>query len=258
MNNLKKQGEEELKRALLMMKYDNRKTLTENVEVVSEEIPAYPAPKEEPIVKQDSNFSSGIKTAQEYAENSSETIETSLGVKEIPNGFTEDSFEDIRREVSDDEGLVDSLDALGGMVGASLSDGDRSLVTQFINGAKGRCFKNNLDNLYYPKIEGMRYVYNVDEDGETLYGEIIDPPGYNTSSITFWSQKTASEMVKRYQEWLDVMDETEANVDDDGKPTVTTTTQPTPEPTPPPKPKNNPYKDIEWEDDDSDDSKIEG
>lgn len=258
MNNLKKQGEEELKRALLMMKYDNRKTLTENVEVVSEEIPAYPAPKDEPIVKQDSNFSSGIKTAQEYAENASESVDTSLGLKNIPNGFTEDSFEDVKREVSDDEGLVDSLDAGRGMIGVSLSDEDMSLITQFINGAKGRCFKNRFDNLYYPKIEGMRYVYNVDEDGETLYGEIVDPPGYNTSNVTFWSQKTAAEMVKRYQEWLDVMDETEANVDDEGKPTVTTTAQPTPEPTPPPKPKNNPYKDIEWEDDDSDDSKIEG
>lgn len=34
MDNKRKIGEEELKRALLMMKYDNRKTLTENVEVV--------------------------------------------------------------------------------------------------------------------------------------------------------------------------------------------------------------------------------
>ena len=32
MDNKRKIGEEELKRALLMMKYDSRKTLTENVE----------------------------------------------------------------------------------------------------------------------------------------------------------------------------------------------------------------------------------
>jgi hypothetical protein len=252
MDNFKKQGEEELKRALLMMKYDNRKTLTENldkVKLMSEEIPAYPAPKPDPIVPASNDRSnSGVKTAQEYAENSSETIDTSLGLKQIPQGFSEDSFDAVRNEVSSDEGLVDALDSGSSfgfqMVGVSMSDEDMGLVTQFINGAKGRCFKNPYDNLYYPKIEGMRYVYNVDEDGETLYGEIADPPGYNTASVTFWSQKTTTEMVKRYQEWLDVMDETQANVDDEGKPTQTSTQQPTPEPTQTPKPKTNPYRDI--------------
>jgi len=265
MNNIKKQGEEELKRALLMMKYDNRKTLTENVEVVSEEIPAYPAPKDELTVNQGSNFSSGNKTAQEYAENDSETVETSLGVKQIPRGFSEDSFDTIRNEVTGDEGLVDALDLGIGWnspMDLSLDVKDQTLISQFINGAKGRCFKNPYDGLYYPKIEGLRYLYNLDEDGETLYGEIKDPPGYNNTNMQLWSQKTNAEMVQRYQEWLDVMDETQANVDDDGKPTPTktgeTTPAPTTEPTPPPKPKNNPYKDIEWEDDDSDDSKIEG
>jgi hypothetical protein len=41
MDNLKKQGEEELKRALLMMKYDSKKTLTENVQEVNEQSTDY-------------------------------------------------------------------------------------------------------------------------------------------------------------------------------------------------------------------------
>jgi hypothetical protein len=246
MDNIKKQGEEELKRALLMMKYDNRKTLTENldkVKLMSEEIPAYPAPKEDPIVS--TTQESSIKNSQEYAENSSETIDTSLGLKQIPQGFSEDSFDTIKNEVTGDEGLVDALDLGIGWNSPrdlSLSSNDTILISQFINGAKGRCFKNPYDSLYYPKIEGLRYLYNIDEDNETLYGEIKNPPGYNNTNIQLWSQKTMAEMVSRYQEWLDVMDDTQANVDDDGKPTGNQ--QPTPEPTPPPKPKNNPYRDI--------------
>jgi len=250
MNNIKKQGEEELKRALLMMKYDNRKTLTENVEVISEEIPAYPAPKDEPVVK--SSVTMG--TAQEYAENNSKSINTLLGLKEIPKGFSEDDASEVQQEVMKDNGLVDALDQ--NPLGFGLGEEDLQFVSQTIKGSKGRCFKNKLDGLYYPKIEGLRYFYSVDEDDESLYGEIKDPRGFDYAETGLWSQSTTAEMVQRYQEWLDVMDDTQANVEDEGKPTGNQ--QPTPEPTPPPKPKNNPYKDIEWEDDDSDDSKIEG
>lgn len=256
MNNFKKQGEEELKRALLMMKYDNRKTLTENVEVVSEEVPAYPAPKDEPVIK--TSVTNG--TAQEYAENDSKTINTLLGLKEIPKGFSEDDASEVQQEVMKDNGLVDALDY--NPLGFGLDEEDLQFVSQTIKGSKGRCFKNKLDGLYYPKIEGLRYFYSLDEDDESLYGEIKDPRGFDYAETGVWSQSTMAEMVQRYQEWLDVMDETEANVDDDGKPTPTktgeTTPPPSPEPTEIPKPKNNPYKDIEWEDDDSDDSKIEG
>ena len=254
MNNLKKQGEEELKRALLMMKYDNRKTLTENVEVVSEEIPAYPAPKDEPIVKQNSNFSSGTKVAQEYAESGDVTVDTSLGLNEIPNGYSEEPISHITNQVSGDEGLVDALD-----FGISFSTDNFSLdyrdmntVSMHIKGATGKCFKSSADGLYYPKIEGLRYLYSIDEDGDSLFSDLQDPPGTNSTNVMIWSQETIAEMVKRYQEWLDVMDETEANVDDDGKPTPDKTGEttpppaPTPEQTPPPPPKQkyNPYRDI--------------
>jgi hypothetical protein len=243
MDNIKKQGEEELKRALLMMKYDNRKTLTENldkVRLMSEEIPAYPAPKPDPIVPASNDGSnSGVKTAQEYAENGSRTIETSLGLKEIPEGFSEDESSEIQQEVMKDNGLVDALDQ---GFGFGLGEEDLQLVSQSIKGSKGRCFKNKLDGLYYPKIEGLRYFYNVDEYNETLYGEISDPTGFNYAENDLWSQSTTTEMVNRYQEWLDVMDETQANVDDDENPTPEVTQ--TPVVTQTPKPKNNPYRDI--------------
>jgi hypothetical protein len=267
MDNIKKQGEEELKRALLMMKYDNRKTLTENVKVVSEEIPAYPAPKDEPSGKS-SVVNTGIKTVQgstknvnmwDYVDSNSPTINADLGVdssqiSDFTNkGWSEVDISEVDSDVTENEGLVDSLDFF-----VEMSNEDINRASGIIT--KYQSLYVNWNGKYYPAMEAVRAKYSEDEYGDSLRADIWDPAGANTDIVQKFSKDTAAIYDNSYKNWCDILNslvtktdtegDTEGNVDDSGKPA--------PEPTPPPKPKNNPYKDIEWEDDDSDDSKIEG
>lgn len=259
MDNLKKQGEEELKRALLMMKYDNRKTLTENVEVVSEEIPAYPAPKDEPTIKS-SVVSTGNKTAQEstknvnmwdYVDSNSPTINANLGVdsSQISNftnkGWSEVDISEVDDDVTKNEGLVDSLDFF-----VEMSNEDINIASGIIT--KYQLLYVNWNGRYYPAMEAVRAKYSEDEYGDSLRADIWDPAGANTDVVKKFSKDTATIYDNSYKNWCDILNslviktdtegDTEGNVDDGGTPPPVPA--PAPEETPPPKQKYNPYRDI--------------
>lgn len=297
MNNIKKQGEEELKRALLMMKYDNRKTLTENVEGVmglneqpDSKMPFQPekfgyvqgkpetvqpsiqkqqeffggknSEKQETLANTDTqttenNPKTNINTTTknvnmwDYVDSKSPEINVNLGVteSEIENfkskGWSEVQLDEINRDVSDDEGLVDSLDATTmGYLGDNMEDDDMLLASSIIGKYKLSYVRWN--DKYYPAMEAVRAKYSEDESGDSLRADIWDPPGTNTSDVQKFSKDTATIYDNSYKNWCDILNSlvaktdtegnTEGNVDDEGTPT--------PPPTPTPKPKYNPYRDI--------------
>jgi hypothetical protein len=219
------EGNEALNRVLLMMKYDTKKTLTENVEEIEELnwLPGILGNSSKPKPKVSSN-----KTAADYAKATDPNLDESLSLKNPPKGWLEISYDEIKHLVSDNEGLGDNLDAgTFQMFGGSMSTDDMSQISKTLRSAKNTFFraqrKSSDEWVCYPMIEGLRAQYGMEESGESLYGEIEDPRGTNSAEAQNWSANTLRLLVSLYQQWLN-----------DSKIQSTPTPNPTPNPNPTP------------------------
>ena len=218
------EGNEALNRVLLMMKYDSKKTLTENKVIVNEQSP------------------STTKTAESYAKSEDAKLDETLSSPNPPKGWLEISYDEIQRLVSNNEGLADNLDASllgkGSIFGGSMSIDDMSQVTKTLRSAKNTFFRTQKmgsdEWVCYPMIEGLRAQYGIEESGESLYGEISDPRGSNSAEVQNWSTNTIRLLVSLYKQWLtDIKLKT---------PTPTPTPTPSPTPSPTPLPKKSKYR----------------
>jgi hypothetical protein len=198
----KKLGEQELKRALLMMKYDSRKTLSENTKyILNESINMW-----------------------DYVDSRSPDINVNLGVNELQignftgNGWSEVQLSEVTRDVSDDEGLVDAFDRnLGGFLGDNMEDNDMLLANSIIG--KYKLSYVNWNGKFYPAMEAVRAKYSEDESGvgDSLRADIWDPPGVNTSDVQKFSKDTAAIYDDSYKKWCDILNNLSVAQDGDDK-----------------------------------------
>jgi hypothetical protein len=167
-----------LKRAKLLMEYDLKKTSDENIQKLNEqsqdEIRYATVDKErmcnDIIAKPGSSFFS----------DSTEKVNPDIGLtfnqwdKYITKGVVKlpPSWKvlDLNTLIKYKDTVVDALDWTL-MPGSSL---EYDKLKEVINQINYKYYYDRGSNKYYPAVEGLRYLYNQDEDGETLQNELQD------------------------------------------------------------------------------------
>lgn len=235
------EAEDQLKRALLMMKYDSSKTLTENKEtnhllseksriiemhssatkkmyLVEDQKPySYTPPgtsdtafAEKPFSltqKEQGTAAAAFLTPEEYAKSGESYPNESLKCSELERdqlikmGYSLEESETLKDMVTRDEGLVDTLDADTSMIGFSMDTDDCYNAANAIKARENRL--SRYKEFYYPSIEILRSFYSEDESGDALYDDLIDPPGSNTEKVLSILGPAAKTMISIYQKWLD-------------------------------------------------------
>jgi hypothetical protein len=191
MDNIKKQGEEELKRALLMMKYDNKKTLTENTDIIFEQS------------QQDTNIFTDKDLMGQTSEldNLKSFITTDLGLKSTPTA---------RRYGV--KGAVDALDAY--YVGMD----DLNWLLILVQMMKGKCWVDDSDPnniIKKPAMERFLELYSEDENGDDLVEDIESVGTLTLPTGAEQLKKKIIGNIRAYQ--IEDCGSTEGNVDDSGK-----------------------------------------
>jgi hypothetical protein len=193
MDNIKKQGEEELKRALLMMKYDNRKTLKENTNIIFEQ----------------STQTTNIVTDKDL-----------MGQTDVLDNLKSFIIHDLGANMSmvpysrryGVKGAVDALDDL--YVGMD----DLNWLLVLVQMMKGKCWVDESDpanQIKKPAMERFLELYSEDENGDDL---IEDIEAVGTRTLPTGAEQLKKKIIgniRAYQ--IEDCSATEANVDDSGK-----------------------------------------
>jgi hypothetical protein len=193
--NNKNLGKDELQRVLLMMKYDSKKTLTENKDNLNK----------------NNLFEQSTLNAKDFYAAKSFDVNLTLGVdankiKEFV-GWTEEVLEEVKNDVTTDEGLVDSLDRnLGGMMGDNMEQHDMDTVMRILKTYQRAYVKIN--DKFYPAMEVLRATYAEDESGDNLGNDLFDPVGINTPSVTEFAKKAYGIYINSYNQWINIMNST--------------------------------------------------
>lgn len=198
MDNIKKQGEEELKRALLMMKYDNRNTLSENYEKI--------------IIKEQA--STTIVTDTDLLGNTNllrSYFQTVAGDYNIFDTMGLNTTNIIAGRRAGVKGVVDALDGW-------VDENDLAFVLGLVGGLKGKCYEDDTQNppVKVPAIKRFLELYSEDEGGDDL---ISDVQSVGTTTLRTGSEKLKSQIVNTINQLQQETCEasTEGNVDDSGK-----------------------------------------
>lgn len=190
------EGNDELIRSILLMKYDTKKTLTENEEVLKF------------LISEQSNNTFGAPNG--YANSTRPVPQESIRCTEeekdklIQLGWELEESDYLEDMVTRDEGLVDALDADTSLVGFTMDTDDANNAANTIKARvmKMSQYKQEV-GFYYPSIEIVRSFYSEDEGNETLYGELTDPPGYNSDKLTKILGGAAQSMISQYTKWIE-------------------------------------------------------
>jgi len=150
-------------------------------------------------------------SAEELLKNTSSEINTSIGVKNLPAGYSAPSngYGD-KLYTKEIDWVIDQMDfpVNNDNIGRLL----RYLEGSGIPGSFGGSYKNlpiekrvfEFNGLWYPAVEALRAEYNADESFETLYSEI--------SKKEFTDSK--SKLIYAYQKWIDVVNKSNNTTQD--------------------------------------------
>ena len=191
---------EEIKRNLLLMKYDLKRTNEENSKLIFEN------PQSGQLVDDttDPAYIEGVcnrlqSAPSEFSRYKGASMNADLGIEKAlsPKGWKVVAASDLDEAVSGDNGLVDALDV------APFSDTiEEDIAIKLINGYRQSMVWNEEDSKYYPAIEYMRARYEEDESGDTLMGDLDDPEGFNTQEKMDACKKIKTAVVLAYEAWI--------------------------------------------------------
>jgi len=171
-NRIITEGKEALERTLLMMKYDMKKTLTENVDVISEQ------KKTNTLTDEDLLGSSGVmsnflRLISDY------NLFDMLGLN---------STNVIAGRRSGVKGVVDALDGF-------VDEKDLAYVSTVLDTLKGKCYYDDVEEKTIPAINRFLELYQEDE-GEDL---LSDVNSVGTSTLKTGSDKVKKKIAKTIQ-----------------------------------------------------------
>jgi hypothetical protein len=182
-----------LKRAKLLMEYDLNKTHDENLALINEQLDGS---SEDPSY--DVSICNEIKEGSQgsFARYKGTSVNPKLGLANLPKGWKAVDIPTLNKDVSGDNGLVDSLD-LG--ITETIED---DIALGIINKHKQSAVINTRDNKYYPAIEYMRARYEKDEGGDSIMVDLDDPPGVDTMEKMDACENIQAAIESAYSLWL--------------------------------------------------------
>jgi hypothetical protein len=167
-----------LKRAKLLMEYDLKKTSDENIKILNEQ--SQDEIRYATVDKERMCNDILARPGSSFLQDSSEKVNPDIGltsmqwdkyitkgVVKLPPSWKVLTLATIKSYM---DKVVDALD-WSMAPGTSLRYDDLKEVMNQIN---YKYYYDNGSNRYYPAVEGLRYLYNQDEDGETLSSELQD------------------------------------------------------------------------------------
>lgn len=137
-------------------------------------------------------------SAESLLQNKSTSLNTSIGVKNLPSCFNKPSYYGDLLSSKEIDWIIDQMDfpVNNNNPGRLLS----YLQGSGIPGSFGGSFQNNSiedrvfesNGLWYPAVEGLRSNYNNDESFETLYSSVTKKDFLDSKSL----------LITAYQKWI--------------------------------------------------------